>query len=77
MTKQLVREDKPKACIELESVQLALKGMWTDSVKGCPHKRGMPEGPDVYTDNEMRPCIYSLAPKLRSTGCEIFKAIIR
>jgi hypothetical protein len=66
---------KSEAQGEMEAVQLALKGMWTEAVKGCPHKVG---GQPVARcgENEMRPCIYELAPELRHGGCETFKAII-
>jgi len=56
-------------------VQLALKGMWTKAVKGCPHRVGSPDV-DRCGEDEMRPCIYELAYELRHGGCQTFRDII-
>jgi len=60
---------------KLETVQLALKRMWTKAVDGCPHRVGSRDV-DRCSENEMRPCIYELAEELRHGGCQTFKDII-
>lgn len=71
-----------------ETVQLALKGMRTDTVHGC---LDMVNYPDVArcSENEMRPCVYEvshleksavpeffISPTWKFSSCDIFKEVI-
>ena len=64
------------ASMERRSVQLALRGMWSEaSIEGCPHLVGRPEEPDRCGDNAdgeaMSCCAYQLGER-----CETFRLII-
>ena len=55
-----------------DAVQASLRGMYKETLGGCPHRHGMRDSVDVCDANEMRPCIYGTG----DGSCELFQEII-
>ncbi len=63
---------------EREAIQLALRGVWTKAIDGCPHRIGKAEGPSLCSDDStgdgLFPCVYEVE---KGASCDVLKAIIR